>query len=75
MTREILIKRTFEHLAKLPDQRLKEISDFAEFLLNKIESQPIIEGIQKLAVDSKSFKFLDDEEDIYSIGDLKERYK
>ncbi len=75
MTREILIKRTIEHLAKLPDQRLKEISDFAEFLLNKIESQPIIEGIQKLAVDSKSFKFLDDEEDIYSIGDLKERYK
>jgi hypothetical protein len=75
MTREILIKRTIENLTKLPDQRLKEVSDFAEFLLNRMENQILTEGILKLTTDSKSFKFLEDDEDLYSISDLKERYK
>ena len=75
MTREILIKKTIDNLTKLPDQRLKEVSDFAEFLLNRIENQLIIEGIQKLTMDSKSFKFLDEDEDLYSVADLKEKYK
>lgn len=75
MTRELLIKKTIDSLSKLPDQKLKEVSDFAEFLLSKIDDQLITEGIQKLASDSNAFKFLEDEEDLYSIDDLKERYK
>jgi hypothetical protein len=75
MTRETLIKKTIDSLTKLPDQKLKEVSDFAEFLLNRIENQLMTEGIQKLVSDSKSFKFLEDEEDLYSVDDLKERYK
>ncbi len=75
MTRETLIKKTIDNLTKLPDQKLKEVSDFAEFLLNRIENQLMIEGIQKLVPDSKAFKFLKDEEDLYSVDDLKERYK
>lgn len=75
MTRETLIKKTVDNLAKLPDHKLKEVSDFAEFLLNKIEKQLMSEGIQKLVSDSKAFKFLEDEGDFYSIDDLKERYK
>jgi hypothetical protein len=34
-----------------------------------------VEGIQKLADKSKSFDFLKDEEDIYTLADLKETYK
>lgn len=75
MTRETLIKKTIENLTKLPDQKLKEVSDFAEFLLNRIENQLMTEGIQKLVSDSKTFKFLESEEDLYSLDDLKERYK
>ena len=75
MTRETLIKRTVENLSKLPDQRLKEVSDFAEFLLNRIENRLMTEGIQQLTADSKVFKFLEMEEDLYSVSDLKERYK
>lgn len=75
MTREILIKKTLDNLTKLPDQKLKEVSDFAEFLLNRIENQLMTEGIQKLVTDSKTFKFLENEEDLYSVDDLKERYK
>lgn len=76
MTREILIKKTIESLSKLPDQKLKAVSDFAEFLLNRIENQLVTEGIQKLVSDSKAFVFLESEEDdLYSVNDLKERYK
>lgn len=75
MTRQILIQRTIENLSKLPDQKLKEVSDFAEFLLSKIEDKLLTEGIQKLSMDSKSFHFLEDEEDLYTEADLKEKYK
>lgn len=75
MTREKLIKITIDNLAKLPDNKLKEVSDFAEFLLNKIENQIMTEGIQKLVTDSNSFQFLENEEDLYSSDDLKERFK
>ena len=75
MTRETLIKKTIDNLTKLPDNKLKEVSDFAEFLLNRIENKIITEGIQKLVTDSKSFQFLEYEEDLYSADDLKERFK
>lgn len=75
MTREKLIEKTLDRISKLPDQKLKEVSDFAEFLLNKMEDRDLVEGIQKLAVESKSFEFLEDEEDLYSTTDLKEIYK
>lgn len=74
MKREILLKKTIDNLNKLPDQNLQEISDFSEFLLMKIENKMITENIQKLVSDSKSFTFLEDEEDLYSVNDLKEKY-
>jgi hypothetical protein len=74
MTREKLIKKTIEYLDKLPDNKLKEVSDFAEFLLNRIENQILTDGIQKLVTDSNSFQFLENEEDLYSSDDLKERF-
>ncbi|MEA1785280.1 hypothetical protein U1E44_04185 [Arenibacter sp. GZD96] len=75
MTREALIKKTLDSLAKLPDQNLKEVSDFAEYLLHSIENKILTEGIQKLVSDSKSFDFLEADDNLYSIEDLKERYK
>ena len=75
MNRETLIRKAIENLAKLPDQNLKEVSDFAEFLLSKIDDKVIIEGIQKLTMDSKSFQFLEEEADLYTVNDLKEPYK
>lgn len=75
MTREKLIEKTIDKLFKLRDQKLEEVSDFAGFLLSKIDDRNLTEGIQKLAADSKTFKFLEDEEDLYSVADLKETYK
>lgn len=75
MNRQILIDKTIRKIRLLPDTKIKEINDFADFLLSKIDDNIIIEGIQKLTSDSKSFDFLNDEEDLYNEGDLKERYK
>lgn len=75
MTRAILIKKTIENLSKLPDSKIKEIADFAEFLLKKIDDKIVIEGIQEITRKSKSYDFLKEEETIYSVNDLKEVYK
>ena len=55
MNRGILIKETIEKIHQLPDIKIQEINDFAEFLLSRIDDQILLEGIQKLATDSKSF--------------------
>ncbi|MCF0059796.1 hypothetical protein [Dyadobacter sp. CY356] len=75
MSRDALIKVAIDNLSKLSDQKIKEVTDFAEFLLSKSEDSILVEGIQKMASESKSFDFLNDEEDIYTIADLKEVYK
>ena len=75
MNREKLITQTLDSLSKLPNQKIKEVADFADFLLSRIDDQITVEGIQKLASESKTFDFLDAEEDIYTVEDLKEKYK
>ena len=75
MNRQDLIEGTIKKLNSLPDNRIKEVSDFADFLLSKLDEQLIQEGIQKIVADSDTFDFLIEDEDIYSVKDLKERYK
>ncbi|TKB98851.1 hypothetical protein FA046_06980 [Pedobacter cryophilus] len=55
----------------MPEQKVKEVSDFAEFLMHKIENQMLTEGIQKLNTDDETFSFLAEEEELYSTKDLK----
>lgn len=75
MNRASLISKTIENLSKLPDEKIMEVSDFAEFLFNKIENQSLSEGIKKLNSDSETFSFLAEDEVIYSTKDLKETYQ
>lgn len=75
MTREALLRKTFESISKLPDQKLKEVADFTDFLLSRIDDTLIAEGIQKITAEGKAFKFLEDDEEIYTVNDLKEVYK
>ncbi|PRZ00654.1 DUF2281 domain-containing protein [Marinilabilia salmonicolor] len=75
MNRQVLIDNTVNKIRQLPDTKIQEINDFAEFLLSKIDDRIMSENIQKLTSDSKAFDFLKDEEDLYDVNDLKERYK
>ena len=74
MDRDILIKRTLKNLSKLPQDKVREISDFAEFIMKKHEEETLQKGIEKLVSHSKSFDFLNEEEDLYSQDDLKEKF-
>jgi len=75
MNRKVLIDNAINKISQLPDMKIEEVNDFADFLLSKIDAKILQEGIQKMASDSKSFDFLKDEEDLYTVKDLKEQYK
>ncbi|OJV14680.1 MAG: hypothetical protein BGO21_18430 [Dyadobacter sp. 50-39] len=74
MTKQAIIERTIEAINQLPVDKAEEISDFADLLRKRHEEQQLAEGIQKLVESGGAFEFLHDEEDIYSVADLKEVY-
>jgi len=74
MDKQILINRTIEALEKLPEEKVYEVANFADYILKKYEEQILQTGIEALVSDSESFSFLGDEEDLYDESDLKERY-
>ena len=73
MAEKTLINRTLTTLSKLPPDKVKEVSDFADYILKKYDEQILRRGIEKLIGDSKAFAFLSQEEDIYTVEDLKEK--
>jgi len=74
MTKQAIIDRTIKAINMLPEDKAEEISDFADFIMKRFEDSQITEGIQILISNSKTFNFLNDDEDLYSDKDLKERY-
>ncbi len=75
MDRKVLIEKLKSKINLLPDSKIQEINDFADFLLSKIDDKITVEGIAKITSDSKAFDFLKDEENLYTVNDLKEKYK
>lgn len=74
MTKQIIIERTLKAINQLPEDKAEEISDFADFVFKKYEEQELSKGIQKLASESKAFDFLENEEELYTVSDLKVVY-
>ncbi len=74
MTKEAIIERTLKAIRQLPEDKAEEISDFADFVIKRYEENLLSRGIQQLVSDSQTFDFLNEEEDIYSESDLKEKY-
>lgn len=75
MLRQELIQKTVNYLDALPDDKINEITDFIEFLYQKHEENILREGIHQLCSHSGSFKFLEEEEDLYTLDDIKESYQ
>ncbi len=74
MTRQAIIERTVEAINQLPPEKASEISDFADFIIKKYEEQLLTQNIQRLLSESESFSFLNDEAELYSLTDLKEKF-
>ena len=74
MTKEIIIERTLKVINQLPEEKAEEISDFADFIFKRYEEQELTNEIQQMISESKAFDFLQNDEEIYSVSDLKEVY-
>jgi hypothetical protein len=74
MIRETLINNTIKSLSKLPDDKIQEVSDFTEYILKKFEEDTLQQGIEVLVSDSEAFQFLKDDEDLYTVNDIIEKY-
>jgi len=74
MTRQAIIDKTIKVISQLPEDRAEEISDFADFVMKRYEDQKLNQAVQQLTADSKAYVFLETEEDLYQLSDLKEVY-
>ncbi|MET4072791.1 hypothetical protein [Hymenobacter sp. UYCo722] len=74
ISKQAIIDRTIKAINLLPADKAEEISDFADFVSKRYEEQLLAQGIQQLAAGSKTFDFLNAEEDLYTESDLKEVY-
>ncbi|MGK7395048.1 MAG: hypothetical protein ACNS62_10760 [Candidatus Cyclobacteriaceae bacterium M3_2C_046] len=74
MKKKSLINRALRTLEQLPEDKIKEVNDFADYILKKYDEEILQKGMEKLASESKTFDFLKDEEDLYSLEDLKEKF-
>jgi hypothetical protein len=74
MNRQILIKKTLENISLLPDWRLKEVSDYVDFLSKISDDKKLVEGIRNIVSQTKSFYFLEEEEELYKDSDLIQKY-
>ncbi len=74
MTREAIIQKTIQALQNLPEDKAQEVSDFADFMLKKYEDFILQQDIQTLQSQSETFAFLNNEEDLYSPNDIKEKF-
>ncbi|MBM4166745.1 MAG: hypothetical protein FJ218_07525 [Ignavibacteria bacterium] len=70
MNKQNVIEKTVQYLHILPEEKLVEVSEFAEFLYQKQEEVILQKGIQELVSSSESFKFLEEEEDLYTLDDV-----
>ena len=74
MEREVLVKRTIRKIEQLPTTRVREISDFVEFIIRKTDDAMITEGLQQLSSNSRTYDFLSDEPELYTVSDLKVKF-
>jgi hypothetical protein len=71
MNRQVLIDKTMQKISLLSDKKIKEVSDFTDYLLSRMDEKNIETEIRKMISESKSFDFLADEDSLYSAEDLR----
>ncbi len=74
MTKQALIERTIGAINKLPQEKAEEVLDFVILLLKRHEERMLTEGLHLLASTASALDFLHEEEDLYTLADLKKVY-
>ena len=74
MSKQELMEKTMAAFQKLPADKIAEVSDFIEFILQRNEDSQVVAGIKQMSAQSKSYQFLDEEEELYTLQDVKAPY-
>ena len=74
MEQEVLMEKTIHKIKQLPTARIQEVNDFVEFILQKSEDVLITEGLQQMSSSGRTYDFLNEESELYSVNDLKVRF-
>ena len=74
MSKQELIEKTINALQKLPADKVAEVSEFADLMLQRNRDKEITSVIGQLSSKPKSYQFLDEEEDLYTLNDVKAPY-
>ena len=74
MSKQELIEKTINALQKLPADKVAEVSEFADLMLQRNRDKEITSAIGQLSSNTKSYQFLDEEEDLYTLNDVKAPY-
>lgn len=74
MKRQLIIEKTIKVINQLPEDKAQEISDFADFVIKKFQENRITDEMQQITSNSKVFEFLNNEEDSYTLSDLKVKF-
>ena len=74
MSKQELIEKTINALQKLPADKVAEVSEFADLMLQRNQDKEITSAIVQLSSKTKSYQFLEDEEDLYTLNDVKAPY-
>ncbi len=74
MKHQAIAARTVNIINQLPQEKASQIADFADFIIKKYEDHMLAENMPQLVTENKAFSFLNEDEDLYSLSDLKERY-
>ena len=75
MTKESLIQHTLETIQKLPQSKILEVSDYADYILKKYDDEMLQNGIEKIVSESNTFNEIVEDDVIYTVNDIKELYK
>ncbi|HEY8783369.1 MAG TPA: hypothetical protein VIM16_17210 [Mucilaginibacter sp.] len=75
MTKDTVIEKTIKILNLLPKEKLVEVAGFADFIFKKHKEHTMQNGIERLIEEgSQALQFLNDDEYLYTIEDIKEKY-
>lgn len=75
MNKDELIQDTTNKLKALPYKEILHFNDMVNQLSATLENKILSKGIENLVQNSKSFDFLNEEEDLYAKDDIIESYK
>lgn len=72
MAQNLKITDTIEKLRKLPEDKAKSAQLYIDFLFTQLEEEILSESLAKLS--ESSLSFLNDEPNVYTVDDVKEKY-